>query len=62
MSNKTNWKGKEMWKLEDFIWKIDKYRPNFFEDLKERGQIREDCANETELNADESKIMSKIIS
>jgi hypothetical protein len=43
-----------MWKLEDFIWKIDKNRPNFFEEMRERGTIREECTSEEDLNEEES--------
>ena len=60
MSDKTNWYAKEIMKLEDFIWKIDKNRPNFFEEMRERGQIREECKDESELNAEERKTIEKI--
>lgn len=57
----TEWRPKKMRTLEDFFFDVDKSKPDFLVEMKNRKQCREEIENLSELNENEKEKYDELI-
>ena len=53
MCSETRWKPKNIKKVEDFFYELDKTKPDHFQILKDRGTIRDNLSSPEDMNESE---------